>query len=181
MTTWIVQGIVLLTAIVLGVSTAGAGDRVITIEEAYQAALGGNEIIKIAQESVAQADARIDQAWTYLYPRLTAQGAYTRFNETLPPGGGPLLFQPTEQYQAALVLNQPLYTGGRTLAALRAAKTVAAVAKSFLERGRIARQVHIRQRTWRRHGCGRRGTTGYGRRRSRCNTRGQQQRQGQNV
>lgn len=106
----------------LSVAVVEAGDKVITIEEAYQAALSGNEIIKIAQENVAQADSRIDQAWTYLYPRLTAQGAYTRFNETLPPEGGPLLFQPTEQYQAALVLSQPLYTGGRTLAALRAAK-----------------------------------------------------------
>lgn len=116
------QGIALLMTIALSVSSAGAGNNVITIEDAYQAALGGNEIIKIAQESVTQADTRIDQAWTYLYPRLTAQGAYTHFNETLPPGGGSFLFQPKEQYQAALVLSQPLYTGGRTLAALRAAK-----------------------------------------------------------
>jgi outer membrane protein len=121
MTTMMVKGIALLIACSLCVSAVEAGDRVITIEDAYQAALGGNEVIKISQENVTQAEDRIDQAWSYVYPHLTAQGAYTRFNETLPPGGGPLLFQPKEQYQAALVLNQPLYTGGRTLAAMRAA------------------------------------------------------------
>ena len=116
------HGITLTAAFVLCISAARAGDRIYTIEDAYQAALGANEVIKIAQENVTQSEYRIDEAWTYLYPRLTAQGTYTRFNETLPVGGGPFLFQPTEQYQAALVLNQPLYTGGRTLAALRTAQ-----------------------------------------------------------
>lgn len=104
------------------VSTAYAADRVYTIQDAYDAALGGNEIIKIAEEDVIQSESRVDQSWTYLYPRLVAQGAYTRFNETLPPEGGPFLFQPLTQYQASLVLTQPLYTGGRTLAALRTAR-----------------------------------------------------------
>jgi outer membrane protein len=104
------------------VSATYAADQVYTIQDAYNAALGGNEIIKMAEEDVIQSESRVDQAWTYLYPRLVAQGAYTRFNETLPPEGGPFLFQPLTQYQASLVLTQPLYTGGRTLAALRAAR-----------------------------------------------------------
>lgn len=103
-------------------ASAGAEGKVYTIDDAYRAALGANEIVKIAEENVTQSEDRVDQAWTYLYPRLTAQGAYTRFNETLPPGGGPFLFQPNEQYLAALTLTQPLYTGGRTLAALHAAQ-----------------------------------------------------------
>ncbi len=102
--------------------TAHAADKTYTLEDAYQAALKNNEIVRIAEEDRSQAEYRIDQAWTYLYPRLVAQGAYTRFNDTLPSGGGPFLFQPLEQYQAQLVLTQPLYTGGRTLAALRAAR-----------------------------------------------------------
>ncbi len=99
-----------------------AGDKVYTIDDAYRAALGENEIVKIAEEDVIQSDYRVDQAWTYLYPRLVAEGGYTHFNETLPPGGGAFLFQPFDQYQASLVLTQPLYTGGRTLAALHAAQ-----------------------------------------------------------
>jgi len=99
-----------------------AGDKVYTIDDAYRAALGENEIVKIAEEDVMQAGDRVDQAWTDLYPRIVAQGAYTHFNDTLPPGGGAFLFQPLDQYQASLVLTQPLYTGGRTLAALRTAQ-----------------------------------------------------------
>ncbi len=99
-----------------------AGDKVYTIDDAYRAALGENEIVKIAEEDVIQAGDRVDQAWTYLYPRIVADGAYTHFNDTLPPGGGAFLFQPLDQYQASLILTQPLYTGGRTLAALRTAQ-----------------------------------------------------------
>jgi len=103
-------------------SVSWAGERVYTLDEAYQSAIGGNELIKISEEGLIQSEARIDQAWTYLYPRLSAQGGYAWFNETLPPEGGSFLFQPKEQAQAALVLTQPLYTGGRTMAALRTAK-----------------------------------------------------------
>jgi outer membrane protein len=117
-----VQGIALLLTLALNASGAHAGDRVYTLEDAYNSALGTNENIKIAEESVSQSGNIVDQAWTYLYPRLIGRAAYTRFNETLPPEGGLFLFQPLEQYQAALVLTQPLYTGGRTLAALSTAK-----------------------------------------------------------
>jgi outer membrane protein len=99
-----------------------AEERAYTIEDAYKAALSTNEYVKIAEEGVSQSGNVIDQAWTYLYPRLIARAAYTRFNETLPPEGGAFLFQPLQQYQAGLVLTQPLYTGGRTLAALRTAQ-----------------------------------------------------------
>jgi outer membrane protein len=101
---------------------ADAAERVFTLDDAFQAALGSNEIVKIAEEDVSQSNYHVDQAWSFLYPRLNARASYTRFNETLPPEGGPFLFQPLDQYQAALVLTQPLYTGGRTLAAFRTAK-----------------------------------------------------------
>jgi outer membrane protein len=103
-----------------------------TLQNSYDAALGTYEGVKISEENVVQAESRVDQAWTYIYPRLTAYGSYTRYNETLPPNGGALLFQPLGQSQASLVLTQPLYTGGRTLAALRAAKTMRESSKSGL-------------------------------------------------
>jgi outer membrane protein len=110
------------TALLLFPSWGFAAERTYTIEDAYRAAISANESIKIAEESVAQSSDRIDQATTYLYPRLTAQGAYTHYNDTLPPSGGQMLFQPLDQYQASLTLTQPLYTGGRTMAALRTAQ-----------------------------------------------------------
>jgi outer membrane protein len=115
------------------VTTASAGDRVYTIQDAYVAALKENEVVKLSEESIVQAESRVDQAWTYLYPRLTARGAYTRYNEVLPPGGGGgFIFQPLDQINTALVLTQPLYTGGRTLAALRVAKTMRESSRSDL-------------------------------------------------
>ncbi len=113
-------------------ATASAADRVYTIQDAYDAALKENETVKLSEENMLQAESRVDQAGTYLYPRLSANGAYTRFNEVLPPGGGAFIFQPLDQINASLILTQPLYTGGRTLAALRAARTMHESSRSDL-------------------------------------------------
>lgn len=103
-------------------SSVEAGPTTITLQEAYDAALRSNETIKIMRESRVQAESRVDQAKTYIYPRLTALGGYTVYSDTIPSSGEGFLFQPNEQVSASLVLNQPLYTGGRTMAALRTAK-----------------------------------------------------------
>jgi outer membrane protein len=112
------------------VTTASADNRVYTIREAYDAALKSNETLQLAEENMLQVDSKVDQAWTFLYPRVTANAAYTQFNEILPPGGGAFIFQPLGQTNASLILTQPLYTGGRTLAGLRAAKTLRESSKS---------------------------------------------------
>src|SRR5450759_4542386 len=98
-----VQVIVLLISVMLCAATASAGDKVVTLEEACSAALSANENMKMMEEGVAQSDSRVDQAWTYVYPRVVAQSAYTKYNDTLPPGGGPFLFQPDQQFTAALI------------------------------------------------------------------------------
>ncbi len=95
---------------------------VYSLQDAYSAALKSNETYKISEQNVFQADTRIDQARSYLLPRLTGKAGYTWYNDTLPPSGGSILFQPMEQAQAVLELTQPLYTGGRTLAAYRTAR-----------------------------------------------------------
>lgn len=106
--------------------------KVYTLQDAYLSALGTNEVVKIAEENLFQSESRVDQAWTYLYPRLVGQSAYTRYSEVLPPGGGAFIFQPLNQFQAALILTQPLYTGGRTLAALQTAQTLRDVSTNGL-------------------------------------------------
>jgi outer membrane protein len=114
----------LVLLLALAVSPASDAAMSITLQDAYDAALTSYETVKIFQENTVQADSKVDQAWTYLYPKVIGQGSYLRYNETLPPNGGALIFQPLGQLQAAVVLTQPLYTGGRALAALRAAKTM---------------------------------------------------------
>jgi outer membrane protein TolC len=117
----------------MNISATAFGDTsVVTLQDAYNAALTTYESVKISEENVVQAESKVDQAWTYVYPRLTAYGAYTRYNDTLPPNGGSAIFQPLGQTQASLVLTQPLYTGGRTMAALRATKTMRESSQSDL-------------------------------------------------
>lgn len=127
-----IRSIIILILFAAGVQDAAGETAVITLQDSYDAALKSYEGVKISEESVVQAESKVDQAWTYIYPRLTAFGAYTRYNETLPPNGGAFLFQPLGQTQASLVLTQPLYTGGRTLAALRAAQTMRESSRSDL-------------------------------------------------
>jgi outer membrane protein len=117
-----IQALATVFFFLMSASPVLAEEKIFTIDDAYRAALGGNETVKIAEEGVSQAEYRVDQAGTFLYPRLNGRASYTAFDETLPPGGGPFIFQPHDSYQAALVLTQPLYTGGRTLAALRTAQ-----------------------------------------------------------
>lgn len=126
------QGVTLMMAIMASAAVVAAEDRVYTLADAYHAALGTNEFVKIAEEGVLQSDSRLDQAWSYIYPRLVGQAAYTKYNDTLPPGGGSFIFQPNEQFWAGLILTQPLYTGGRTLAALRTAEKMQTASKSSL-------------------------------------------------
>ncbi len=126
------QGSALLMTLVLTATVVLAGTGPYTLEDAYQSALGANEYMKIAEEGVVQSDTRIDQAWTYIYPKLYGQAGYTRYNEVLPPGDSQLVFQPLGQFSAGLILTQPLYTGGRTLAALRTAKTLSEISRKDL-------------------------------------------------
>lgn len=101
-----------------------AADNVYTLQDAYQSALSSNETVKISEEGLLQSESRLAQARTYLYPRVFGQAAFTRYNKTLPPDSDALIFQPLSQLQAALIMTQPLYTGGRTLAGLRTAQTL---------------------------------------------------------
>jgi outer membrane protein TolC len=126
------QGIAMLIAIMAITVIAEAEEKVYTLDEAYHSAIGTNEAVKIAEESVLQSDSLVDQAWSNIYPRVTGEVAYTKYNDTLPAGGDSFIFQPDEQFWAGLILTQPLYTGGRTLAALRTAKKMQTASKSRL-------------------------------------------------
>jgi len=132
MTSLRMRWIALLITLMSTATVALAGERPYTLEDAYQSALGTNEFMLIAEEGVVQSDSRVDQAWSYVYPHIYGQAGYTRYNEVLPPGDSQLIFQPLGQFAAGLVLTQPLYTGGRTLAALRTAKTLSEVSRKDL-------------------------------------------------
>ena len=54
--------------LILSVTTAFGDEKQYTLQDAYAAALGTNENIKIAEEGVVQADSTIDQARAYIFP-----------------------------------------------------------------------------------------------------------------
>ena len=118
-----VQSIVMIGCLLLPASFSFAAEKAFTLPEAYQSALRTNEVVGIAREGVTQADAVVDQARSYLFPRLTAKSSYTRYNEVLPPSGG-FVFQPLDEFLAGMVLTQSIYTGGRTFAAYRTTQTL---------------------------------------------------------
>ena len=131
-----VRGLALIIAIMACAVIAAAEDRVYTIEDAYRSALDTHEYVKIAEEGVVQSDSKYDQAWSYVYPRIEGQAAYTRYNDTLPAGGDTFIFQPTGLFWAGLILTQPLYTGGRTMAGLRMTEKMQNESKSNLSQAR---------------------------------------------
>src|SRR5581483_1720650 len=104
-----------------------AAERVVSLEEAYRAARVNSERIGIARETVTQAEKEKDRAKSFLYPKLTANLSYLRrpnavstfFGETVPEFG---VLLPEREEQFNLVLEQPLYVGGRASATYRIAK-----------------------------------------------------------
>ena len=106
----------------------------VTLQDAYDSAFRTYESAKIAEEGVGQAESRVDQAWSSVYPRITASSSYTRYNESLPQGSDTSVYQPLSSIKASATLKQPLYTGGRTLAALRIAKSQAEGSRRDLAR-----------------------------------------------
>ena len=127
--------VVVLFALLIAQVRPAAG-AVVTLQEAYDSAFRNYEAAKIAEEGVVQAESRVDQAWSSIYPRITASGSYTRYNESLPKGSDSNVYQPLDSYKVSATLTQPLYTGGRTLAALRIAKSQVEGSKHDLSRVR---------------------------------------------
>ena len=82
------RAVVIVMVLIGCAASAEPAERVYTIEDAYRAALGSNEIVKIAQEDVSQSNYRVDQAWSFLYPRLNAQGVLYEIQRIAAAGRG---------------------------------------------------------------------------------------------
>lgn len=109
----------ILISIFIQNGTAGA-ERVVSLEEAYGAARANSERIGIAKENLTQAEKEKERAKSFLYPRLTADLSYQRRPKEVSAPFGVLLPEREEKFN--LVLEQPLYVGGRASATYRIAK-----------------------------------------------------------
>ena len=98
-----------------------AEERVVSLEEAYSLALENHEDLGIARENINQARTDLSKSVARILPNITAEGAYTRYNESKSSGTG-FVTQPESATTAELRLTQPLYSGGREWAIQRQAK-----------------------------------------------------------
>lgn len=110
----------LIFLLVLLRSVPAGAERVVSLEEAYRTARSENERIAIAQENLFQAEREKERARSFLYPSVTSDVSYLRRpNEVSNPFG---LLLPEREERLNLVLEQPLYVGGRASASYRIAK-----------------------------------------------------------
>lgn len=114
--------------------------RTLTLMEAITAAAQQNQQLRVAAFEVAVARAQLAQAKGATQPQVNAQGSYTRTQEQQPTtiviGGFPVTIPAPSPnlFDARLVLQYPLYTGGRLDAQIALAKANLEGAEATLER-----------------------------------------------
>ncbi len=101
---------------------AAAGERSLTLSEAYRLAVESHEAVGIAREGMTQAESGVDKAVSQMLPKLTAEGGYTAYSEQKKSGG--FVIQPDDTSRVDVRLTQPVYTGGREWAAKRQARII---------------------------------------------------------
>ena len=94
------------------------------LQDAVKLTLVHNRNLQIALEGKEIARGRIQEAWAEALPEVRVDAAYERKDreQAFDFNGMRLQFGYLDNYRADLVVNQPLFQGGRATAALRAAK-----------------------------------------------------------
>ncbi len=99
--------------------TAGAAEKTVSIQEAYNLALKKHESVRIAGEGLYQLEQTRKKAVSNILPSLTAEGSYTKYSEE--KSSSVTVIQPDDSLNYGLRLSLSLYRGGREWSALRQA------------------------------------------------------------
>ncbi len=91
-----------------------------TLLQAYRSAIKKTEPVAIQESLTTQAEESVTQARGYLFPTLTGVGTYTRQDQ--PPN--PSVFTLADQYNAKLMVTQPIFHGFRDFAGLSGAQNL---------------------------------------------------------
>ena len=110
----------IVSAILLLCPPAGAGERTVSLQEAYNLALINHEAVKVAGEGLYQLEQTRKKAVSNILPSLTADGSYTKFSEE--KSSSITVIQPDDSLNYSLRLSLPLYSGGKEWSALRQAR-----------------------------------------------------------
>src|SRR3972149_5180354 len=95
-------------------------ERILTLEEAYRLADRQNEQVQTAREDLLQAESETRRARSFILPRVSADYNYLRRPDPLFSPFGVL--RPESEDEFSVLLEQPLYSGGRAMATYRIAK-----------------------------------------------------------
>jgi outer membrane protein len=100
------------------------GQLQLSLSDCLRIALKQNHDIRLTQEALSQADAKITQAKAAMFPFLGAEGSYTRLDEEVGVALGPqsLTFIDRDIYKGGIVVRQPIFMGGRLNAARKASQ-----------------------------------------------------------
>jgi outer membrane protein TolC len=106
-------GIALAGALASAVSLpAAAAESVLTLEQALQMARRRNRNLVVERARLAQVRTNVEQAWAALFPRVAAEGRYSRNYKqaeiSFGPGVPPLVVQPANQLDGAITFSMPL-------------------------------------------------------------------------
>lgn len=112
--------------VILPVCFAGhAEGRTLTIDDAVAEALRSNQDYLIARSELEKAEAEIQKATADAYPHLSLGSTYTRY--LIVPevvfGGQSFKMGTDNQIDAGLTLKQPIWQGGKVMAAIKIART----------------------------------------------------------
>ena len=92
----------------------------LNISSAVLIAMGNNKELQAITTDKDAASGRLMEAYSGLLPKLDARGSYTRVDAVSAPGG--VAVGALNNYQAELVLTQPIFHGGAIWAGIRGAK-----------------------------------------------------------
>ena len=118
----------------LGISNDGQM-RKLGLDESIDLALADNKMVLIQRQEVERMNAQIVQARSAAFPNLTGDTRYLMTKGTMNFGGseGFTFDLDDNYYEGSVTLLQPIYTAGRTGAAMRAAKAARGYARENLE------------------------------------------------
>ncbi|MDR0646205.1 MAG: TolC family protein [Elusimicrobiota bacterium] len=99
-------------------------DGAITVEQAVDIALSANTNIKIAEKNAQIYDQQVRQYWSYVYPRISLSGSYSRALKAaetiIPPLGGKVRMGSDNTTNVTAEASLLLWKGGAVSAAIRA-------------------------------------------------------------